>query len=41
MEGDREECIRAGCDSYAVKPIDRVELVTRLASYLKLPEPEV
>ena len=38
MEGDREECIRAGCDSYAVKPIDRVELVTRLTSYLKLPE---
>ncbi|MBL9120484.1 MAG: response regulator [Phycisphaerae bacterium] len=27
MEGDRIACIEAGCDEYASKPIDRIELI--------------
>jgi signal transduction histidine kinase/CheY-like chemotaxis protein/HPt (histidine-containing phosphotransfer) domain-containing protein len=35
MGGDREKCIAAGCDDFAVKPIDHVALMTTLRKYLR------
>jgi CheY-like chemotaxis protein len=40
MQGDREMCLAAGCDAYAVKPIDRQVLFAMLAGYLKPSENE-
>jgi PAS domain S-box-containing protein len=34
MAGDREKCIRAGCDDFASKPIDRAELLGLVRRYL-------
>jgi len=35
MAGDRQECISAGCDDYASKPIDRKKLVEAIQRALK------
>ncbi len=34
MAGDRQECIKAGCDDYASKPVDRTELIRLIATYI-------
>lgn len=33
MEGDRQNCLKAGCDEYTTKPIDRLKLVELAEKY--------
>ena len=34
MAEDRQECIKAGCDDFATKPIGRQELLTTVAHWM-------
>ncbi len=41
MPADLDKCIKAGCDDYATKPIDRQELVAKIQKWRqKQPNPE-
>ncbi len=33
MDGDRDNCLRAGCDGYVAKPIIRSELLNTIAQF--------
>jgi signal transduction histidine kinase len=34
MNGEKEKCIEAGCDDYIAKPIDLIELISKVSKYL-------
>ncbi len=38
MEGEEDRCLRAGCDAYETKPIDRRRLIERILGYLADPK---
>ncbi len=40
MASDRDKCIKAGCDDYVTKPIDRPKLIDLVARYLARQAPD-